>query len=150
MSVGPWFGWGSSTDLWEPFGGGWGWVDRGGRDRDETSALAHVNVDWRETDNAHIFRADLPGVRKEEVKVQVEEGNVLQISGEKVKEQEETNDKWHRVERRRGTFVRRFRLPENANTDGIKCTLENGVLNVTVPKKQSQQNQQNVRFIDIA
>ncbi|KAL1357801.1 hypothetical protein HN51_009664 [Arachis hypogaea] len=133
------------TGLWDPsnnyYGGG-----------DQTSALSHAHVDWRETDNAHIFRADLPGVRKEDLKVQVEDGNVLQISGERVKESEDTNDKWHRVECRRGSFTRRFRLPENANLDNVDCTLRDGVLTVNVPKKVESESQQNknVRQIHVA
>ena len=84
---------------------------------------------------AHIFKADLPGLKKEEVKVEVEEGRVLQISGERNREQEEKNDKWHSVERSSGKFLRRFRLPENAKMDEVKAAMENGVLTVTVPKE---------------
>ena len=101
----------------------------------------------------------MPGVRKEEVKVHVEDGNILEISGERTEEEEEEeeeeedkSDTWHRVERRRGRFTRRFRLLENANLDGnIKCSLENGVLTVMVPKKETgQETRSNVRYIDIA
>ena len=49
-------------------------------------------------------------------------------------EKEEKKDTWHRVERSSGTFLRRFRLPENAKMDQIKASMENGVLTVTVPK----------------
>ena len=91
-------------------------------------------------------------MRKEDLKVQVEDGNVLQISGERVKESEDTNDKWHRVECRRGSFTRRFRLPENANLDNVDCTLRDGVLTVNVPKKVESESQQNknVRQIHVA
>ncbi|GMN60588.1 hypothetical protein TIFTF001_029680 [Ficus carica] len=88
----------------------------------------------------------------EEVKVHVEDGNILEISGERTEEEEEDkSDTWHRVERRRGRFTRRFRLLENANLDGIKCSLENGVLTDMVPKKETgQETRSNVRYIDIA
>ncbi|CAL4921934.1 unnamed protein product [Urochloa decumbens] len=102
----------------------------------ETAAFACARIDWKETPEAHVFKADLPGLKKEEVKVEVEDGNVLQISGERNKEQEEKNDKWHRVERSSGKFLRRFRLPENAKTEQIKASMENGVLTVTVPKEE--------------
>ncbi|XP_010937051.1 17.6 kDa class I heat shock protein [Elaeis guineensis] len=141
-----------SVDLWDPWStGNWLWDTSGRRTAgsDETSALARTNVDWRETATAHIFTADLPGVRKEEVKVEVEDGNVLRISGEKVKEEEDKTDTWHRMERRRGSFTRRFRLPENANMDDIRCSLANGVLTVTVPKKEVATTR-NVRAIEIA
>ncbi|KAK3034930.1 hypothetical protein RJ639_032330 [Escallonia herrerae] len=100
----------------------------------DTAAVANTRIDWKETPDAHVFKADLPGMKKEEVKVEVEEGRVLQISGERNKEEEETTDMWHRVERSSGRFLRRFRLPENAKVDQVKAAMENGVLTVTVPK----------------
>lgn len=88
----------------------------------------------------------------------MEDGSVLQISGERSKGKEDKTDTWHRVERRCGSFVRRFRLPEKAESDGIKCGLENGVLTVTVPKKKETAEEEeeesgrnkNVRNIDVA
>ncbi|KAL5567645.1 hypothetical protein UlMin_024220 [Ulmus minor] len=100
----------------------------------ETTAIANTRIDWRETPEAHVFKADLPGLKKEEVKVEIEEGNVLQISGERSREKEDAGDTWHRVERSSGRFLRRFRLPENAKLDQVKASMENGVLTVTVPK----------------
>ncbi|XP_057441857.1 17.8 kDa class I heat shock protein-like [Lotus japonicus] len=123
-----------SLELWDPFqdfplartttGGG------------ETAAFANARIDWKETPEAHVFKADLPGVKKEEVKVEIEEGRVLQISGERVKEKEDKSDTWHRVERSQGSFLRRFRLPENAKVEEVKAAMENGVLTVTVPKEE--------------
>lgn len=107
----------------------------------ETLPFANVRIDWRETPEAHVFRADIPGVRKDEVKVEVEEGNLLRISGQRTREKEEKTDTWHRVERSSGQFLRRFRLPENAKVDQVKASLENGVLTVTVPKTEVQQPQ---------
>ncbi|KAL0405352.1 UNVERIFIED_CONTAM: class I heat shock protein [Sesamum latifolium] len=75
-------------------------------------------------------------VEKEEVKVEVEDGRILQISGERSKAEEEKKEKWHRVERSSGKFLRRFRLPENAKLDQVKAAMENGVLTVTVPKEE--------------
>ncbi|XP_061365845.1 class I heat shock protein-like [Gastrolobium bilobum] len=91
-------------------------------------------TDWKETKDAHVFISDLPGLKKEEVKVEVDEGRVLQISGERNVDDEDGKNKWHRVERFRGKFQRRFRLPENAKVDQVKANMENGVLVVTVPK----------------
>ncbi|CAH1438652.1 unnamed protein product [Lactuca virosa] len=130
-----------SLDIWDPFEGFPfnnnnnnfpSLSDRVGSS--ETSSFAHANIDWRETADAHVFKADVPGLKKEEVKVQVEDDRVLQISGERNKESEEKGDTWHRVERSSGKFMRRFRLPENAKVDQVKAAMENGVLTVTVPK----------------
>ncbi|KAK9998759.1 hypothetical protein SO802_018362 [Lithocarpus litseifolius] len=100
----------------------------------ETAALVNTRVDWKETPEAHVFKADLPGLKKEEVKVEVEDDRVLQISGERKVEREEKKETWHRAERSSGKFLRRFRLPENAKMDQVKAAMENGVLTVTVPK----------------
>ncbi|XP_075635634.1 18.1 kDa class I heat shock protein-like [Castanea sativa] len=120
-----------SLDIWDPFDGLFTSVP-------ETSSFANTRIDWKETPEAHVFKADLPGLKKEEVKVEVEDGRVLQISGERSKEQEEKNEKWHRVERSSGKFLRRFRLPQNAKMDEVKASMENGVLTVTVPKVEEK------------
>ncbi|KAL7184352.1 hypothetical protein ACSBR2_026495 [Camellia fascicularis] len=105
--------------------------------------------DWKETPETHIIKADLPGLSKAEVKVEVEEdGRVLQISGERSQEEEEKTDKRHRVERVRGKFMRRFRLPDNVKMDEIKASMENGVLTVVIPKEQ--QRKPEVKAIDIS
>ncbi|TVU51353.1 hypothetical protein EJB05_02776, partial [Eragrostis curvula] len=125
-----------SMDLWDPFstmfGGGRSLVPTS-TDAD-TTAFVNARMDWRETPEAHVFKADLPGVRKEEVKVEVEDGNVLVISGQRAREKEDVGGTWHRVERSSGSFLRRFRLPDNAMVDQVRAGLENGVLTVTVPK----------------
>ncbi|CAI0553119.1 unnamed protein product [Linum tenue] len=114
----------------------------------ENSAFVNTRIDWRETPEAHVFKADLPGLKKEEVKVEVEDDRVLQISGERRVEKEDKDDTWHRVERSSGKFVRRFRLPENARMDEIKAGMENGVLTVTVPKAEVKKP--DVKAIEIA
>ncbi|XP_058191450.1 18.5 kDa class I heat shock protein-like [Rhododendron vialii] len=114
----------------------------------ENSAFVTTRVDWKETPEAHVFKADLPGLKKEEVKVEVEDDRVLQISGKRNVEKEEKNDKWHRVERSSGEFLRRFRLPENAKMDQVKAAMENGVLTVTVPKEEVKKP--NVKAIEIS
>ncbi|GER26130.1 17.3 kDa class I heat shock protein [Striga asiatica] len=131
-----------SLDLWDPFEG---FPLSTAKD---ASAVANARIDWKETPEAHVFKVDVPGLKKEEVKVEVEDGSILQISGERSKEQEEKNDKWHRVERSSGKFVRRFRLPENAKLDQVKAAMENGVLTVSVPKEEVKKPE--VKAIDIS
>ncbi|GJS54049.1 17.8 kDa class I heat shock protein-like protein [Tanacetum coccineum] len=133
-----------SLDLWDPFQG----FSSALTNLPDSSAIANTRIDWKETPEAHVFKADLPGLKKEEVKVEVEEGRVLQISGERSRENEEKNDKWHRVERSSGMFMRRFRLPENAKMEEVKASMENGVLTVTVPKVEEKKKE--VKAIDIA
>ncbi|BAB64125.1 putative heat shock protein [Oryza sativa Japonica Group] len=135
------------ADFWDPFDGVFRSLVPATSDRD-TAAFANARVDWKETPESHVFKADLPGVKKEEVKVEVEEGNVLVISGQRSKEKEDKNDKWHRVERSSGQFMRRFRLPENAKVDQVKASMENGVLTVTVPKAEVKKPE--VKAIEIS
>ncbi|CAI9763341.1 unnamed protein product [Fraxinus pennsylvanica] len=141
-----------SLDLWDPFKD-WTFdsalsVPVRSELSNETSQFAATRIDWKETPEGHVFKADLPGLKKEEVKVEVEEGNILQISGERNREMEEKNDTWHRMERSSGKFLRRFRLPENAKMEHIKASMENGVLTVTIPKEEVKKPE--VKAIDIS
>nr|ABK22474.1 unknown [Picea sitchensis] len=141
-----------SLDLWDPFESANSPFlgDIGHSARNDATAIANTRLDWKETSDAHIFKADLPGLRKEEVKIEVEDDRVLKISGERKKEEEQKNDKWHRIERSHGKFLRRFRLPENAKVEEVKATMENGVLTVTVPKQPQPQPKPEVRAIEIS
>ncbi|KAL7253300.1 hypothetical protein ACSBR1_007769 [Camellia fascicularis] len=128
-----------SLDIWDPFEGlpfNSALANAPNFTAQETFAIANARIDWKETLEAHIFKVNLPGLKKEEVKVEVEDGRVLQISEKRSKEHEEKNDKWHRIERSSGKFLRCFRLSKNAKVDQVKATIENGVLTVTVPKEE--------------
>lgn len=140
-----------SLDAWDPFQGFFtpsALGNASGSTARDIAAFTNARVDWKETPEAHVFKADLPGLKKEEVKVEVEDKDILQISGERSKENEEKSDKWHRVERASGKFMRRFKLPENAKMEEVKATMENGVLTVTVPKAPEKKPE--VKSIDIS
>ncbi|KAJ1375676.1 HSP20-like chaperone [Sesbania bispinosa] len=100
----------------------------------ENPVFLSTQIDWKETPEAHVFKADIPGLNKEEVKVEVDDGRVLQISGQRNMEIENKNDVMHRVECSSGKFTRSFTLPANAKMDQVKASMEDGVLTVTVPK----------------
>jgi HSP20 family protein len=89
-------------------------------------------VDVFEKDNRLFTRVDLPGVKKEDVKVEVIDGQLL-ISGERTSEVEEKKEDFYRCEREYGSFYRSVPLPEGANIDDVKATFDNGVLEVSVP-----------------
>lgn len=90
-------------------------------------------VDISESDSAFLIRGDIPGVAKEDLKVSVEHG-VLTLQGERRQEQEENNQRFHRVERSYGSFLRSFTLPENVDITGLKARINDGQLEVTIPK----------------
>ncbi|XP_043706277.1 18.1 kDa class I heat shock protein-like [Telopea speciosissima] len=100
-----------------------------------TNALSSFPpCDWSETPEAHIFIADLPGLRREEMKVEVEDDRILKISGQRNDDMEESGDGWYRAARSSGSFVRRFPLPENSKVDQVRASIEDGILTVTIPK----------------
>jgi HSP20 family protein len=98
-------------------------------------------ADITEDDKEYVIKAELPELRKEDVKVTVENG-VLTISGERKFEKEEKKKKYHRVERGYGSFVRTFALPEDADADKIKAKFKNGVLMVHLPKNEKAKPKQ--------
>eukprot|EP00246_Nothoceros_aenigmaticus_P013036 TRINITY_DN4301_c0_g1_i1.p1 TRINITY_DN4301_c0_g1~~TRINITY_DN4301_c0_g1_i1.p1 ORF type:complete len:136 (-),score=27.00 TRINITY_DN4301_c0_g1_i1:208-615(-) len=91
-------------------------------------------VDWLETPQSHVIKVDVPGLKKEDIKVEVEHGNVLRIHGARSQDDVKKTDQWHRVERSRAEFLRRFRLPPNVDLDKAGASVHDGVLQVTVPK----------------
>ncbi|PON70837.1 Small heat shock protein HSP [Parasponia andersonii] len=121
-----------SLDLWDPF-------------RDfpfSSSSLSRVfpgfnlgassvnsRVDWRESSNAHVLRASLPGFANEDVLLELQDERVLQISTDS------------------GGFMTRFKLPDNAKIDQLKANMNNGVLTVTIPKEEARRPE--VRVVEI-
>ena len=100
----------------------------------DAKAMAATAADVKESPNSYAFIVDMPGVKSGDIKVQVEDDNVVVISGERKREEEKEGAKYVRMERRIGKFMRKFALPENANTDKISAVCQDGVLTVTVEK----------------
>ena len=93
------------------------------------------SVDVSETDGDYQIKAEIPDVKREDVKVTLEDG-VLTIQGERKHEQEETGKKYHRVERSYGRFVRSFTLPDLVDEEKVKAEFKDGVLNLQLPKSE--------------
>ncbi|KAL8537486.1 hypothetical protein ACS0TY_012563 [Phlomoides rotata] len=100
----------------------------------DARAMAATPADVKEYPHSYVFVIDMPGMKSGDIKVQVEEDNILIISGERKRLQEEEGARYVRMERRVGKLMRKFVLPENANTDKISAVCQDGVLTVTVEK----------------
>ena len=98
-------------------------------------------VDISEDDKEYLIKAELPEVKREDVKVTAEEGT-LTITGERKFEKEEKGKKYHRVERSYGSFVRNFSLPDDASAAKVRAEFKDGVLSVHLPKTQKAKPQQ--------
>ena len=90
-------------------------------------------VDIKEKDTEYLLEAEIPGMKKEDITIDVKEG-VLSIHGERKYEHEETKENFSRVERCYGTFNRSFTLPDEVEADKIDATYKDGILKVTLPK----------------
>ncbi|XVE70863.1 hypothetical protein DITRI_Ditri10aG0104900 [Diplodiscus trichospermus] len=100
----------------------------------DAKAMAATPADVKEYPKSYVFIVDMPGLKSGDIKVQVEDDNVLLISGERKREEEKEGAQYVRMERRVGKFMRKFVLPENANTNAISAVCQDGVLTVTVEK----------------
>src|SRR5436309_1716371 len=94
-------------------------------------------MDLVEQDDHFVLHADLPGVREEDVNVELED-NVLTISGERRSEHEDRKEGYYRVERAAGRFSRSLTLPEGVDPDSIQAEFQNGVLTVRIPKPEER------------
>jgi HSP20 family protein len=102
------------------------------RDWDAIGSLA---IDLYETDEAFVVKAAAPGIKPEDIEIQVT-NNVLTVRGETKEEEKEEGARYHRVERRYGRFERSVALPTRVNADEVEATLEDGILTIEVPKAE--------------
>src|SRR5947209_5934774 len=99
-------------------------------------------VDIYETENELVLKADLPDVESKDIDVRVE-NQTLTIAGERKFESQQDNNKgYHRIERSYGNFVRSFAVPNTFDTEKIAASFKNGVLSVTLPKKEAAKPRQ--------
>jgi HSP20 family protein len=99
------------------------------------SASSSPLVDVSEMDTGYVINAELPGVKLEDVKLEIDNG-VLTLSAQKRADNDGEERAYHRVERRYGTFTRSFALPRGVQTDGVQATMRDGVLAIHLPKSE--------------
>lgn len=143
MALIPW----STYRDWEPFTGLRHVQDQFNRLFEETfgnypvagkEALDRVwspPVDIYEDNDTIVVKAELPGVRKEDVSIEIKD-NVLSLTGERKHEEEVKKESYHRMERVYGKFSRSFSLPDSVKIDGIKAQYKDGVLEIILPKAE--------------
>jgi HSP20 family protein len=119
----------------------WSLLNRLNRDLDgflgtpsEASVAFIPAVDVQEEKDRYVVKADLPGVKPEDIEVTAEKG-ILTLRGERKAEKRDNAEGYERLERVSGSFTRRFALPENVQGDAIKAKFTHGVLEVSIPKQ---------------
>ncbi|MEX0769531.1 MAG: Hsp20/alpha crystallin family protein [Balneolaceae bacterium] len=98
-------------------------------------------IDVSETEKQYEIDVQLPGMKREDIKVQLEDGR-LNISGERKLENETEGKTFHKVESSYGSFTRVFQLPDNIDQDSVKATYENGILTVSIGKSKDKVQKQ--------
>ncbi len=94
--------------------------------------------DIKETKEAYLFKADVPGIQDKDLEVTMT-GNRLTVSGKRDEEKEEKSERYYAYERNYGSFSRSFTLPEGTDTENLRASLDAGVLTISVPKKPEVQ-----------
>jgi HSP20 family protein len=111
---------------------------------DETSKNGLIPSAWRpmtdiyETKESYVFKVELPGFKKEDIKVEFS-GETLTLRGERKQEEETKNENLHRLERSYGLFERSFTIPKNVDAKKIEASLKDGILVLTIPKVEEAQ-----------
>jgi HSP20 family protein len=101
---------------------------------DRAPAPRAIRLDVREKDGAYVVQAEIPGVKKDDIRIEVE-GNEVVIGAETRREDETNDAKWLHVERRFGRLERRFALPQEVDESRAEARFTDGVLELTLPKK---------------
>lgn len=109
---------------------------RGGHEKGNLASVAWMPpVDIREDKEAVILSAELPGIKKEDIKLGVENG-VLTVKGERSFKDEQKKENYYRIERSYGSFSRSFELPSTIDPEKIRANMKDGVLEIYIPKKE--------------
>lgn len=104
----------------------------------QAEAVFSPSFDVKETNDAYVFKADLPGVDEDDLEITVT-GNRLTVSGKREAEEREESERYYAYERSYGSFTRAFTLPDSADCDRVEAELKSGVLTVSIAKKPESQ-----------
>ena len=115
---------------------------------DRIAATWYPALDVAENDAAFTVTAELPGLKPEEVDINLT-GSVLTLRGEKKEEKDEKAKNWHRVERSFGSFVRTIQMPETIDSERTKASFDNGVLRIEIAKKETSKPDRGVLTVEV-
>jgi HSP20 family protein len=132
MALVKWEPWREMEDLFDRYVKSFGGLRAGTQEPIATGDWS-PRVDISETDGEFVVKAEIPEVKKEDVRVTVEHG-VLTLQGERKQEKEEKGKKFHRIERYYGSFRRSFSLPENVDESKVAASFKDGMLTIQLPK----------------
>lgn len=104
-------------------------------DKEIVSSSWAPAVDIYENENELVLTAEIPGIDEKDIEIKIED-NTLTLKGERKFEKETKEENYHRIERSYGSFFRAFTLPHSIDTDKVQAVHENGVLKITMPKRQ--------------
>lgn len=121
--------------MFNSFGNRFGLTKKDGKDDEYENAVWVPLTDVAEDNDNYYLKADLPGIKKEDVKISYSDGS-LSISGERSQEKETKDKKFHRIERSYGKYYRSFSIPNEIKEDKIKAEFTDGQLNITIPKAE--------------
>lgn len=114
--------------MWQEMNRPFGWIEQ---------SNANPAMDVRETPEAFIIEADVPGMKKEEVQIEVQD-NVVSLKGERWSQREENKKDYHLAERQVGSFRRSVAIPGGFDAAKVAAKFENGVLTITLPKQEEK------------
>lgn len=113
-----------------------------------SGTMLKPSVDIKESKKDYKITVEVPGVEENDVKIELANGT-LTISGEKKYEKEEKDEHYHSIERSYGSFRRVLSLPKDADEDGIEARFRNGVLTVTVPRRETVESKDKPKLIEV-
>jgi HSP20 family protein len=116
----------------------------------ERGGVRIPNVDFKETSDKYQIVAEMPGIDRNNIKIDLDEDRrMLTLSGEQKEEKEQKDERYHFRERTYGSFRRTFRLPDNVKMDQIKATMNHGLLSIDLPKSEVKTETKRKRSINI-
>ncbi len=135
MKLAKWDPFREMEEMLDPYSKSQDWPYRGGRDLNTKGADWAPRVDICETEKDFCINAEVPGIKRDDVNISVED-HVLTITGKNEHKKEDKGETYHRIERFYGSFSRSFTLPDNVDEEKIVATFKDGLLSMSIPKTE--------------